>query len=69
MGSRIFVTGATGNVGGEVVRQLCNRGAPPIALVHSADKAPALEASCAEVRVADLRDEDASPLVVRPQRS
>ena len=59
MGSQILVTGATGIVGGEVVRQLYARGTPPIALVHSADKAPALEGTCAEVRVADLRDEAA----------
>jgi len=57
MGAQILVTGATGMVGGEVVRQLSARGAPPIALVHSPDKAPALEDSCTEVRVADLRDE------------
>ena len=59
MGAQILVTGATGIVGGEVVRQLYARGTPPIALVHSADKAAALEGSCAEVRVADLRDEAA----------
>ena len=65
MGSRILVTGATGTVGGEVVRQLHARGAPPIALAHSADKAPALEDSSAEVRVADLRDEAAARDAVR----
>jgi uncharacterized protein YbjT (DUF2867 family) len=64
MGSQILVTGATGIVGGEVVRQLHARGTPPIALVHSADKAPALESSCAEVRVADLRDEAAVRVAV-----
>jgi len=65
MGSGTLVTGATGTVGGEVVQQLCARGAPPIALVHSADKAPGLEGSCAEVRVADLRDEAAVRDAVR----
>ena len=65
MGAQILVTGATGNVGGEVVRLLFAKGAPPIALVHSADKAAALEGSCAEVRVADLRDEAAVREAVR----
>ena len=45
MGAQILVTGATGIVGGEVVRQLYARGTPPIALVDSADKAAAWEGS------------------------
>ncbi len=65
MGAQILVTGATGMVGGEVMRQLSARGAPPIALAHSADKAPALEALCTEVRIADLRDEAAVRAAVR----
>ena len=37
--------------------QLCERGVPPVAVVHSADKAAAVKAHCAEVWVADLRNE------------
>lgn len=57
MEARILITGATGNVGSQVARQLCERGAPPVAVIHSADKVAAVKAHCAEVRVADLREE------------
>ena len=57
MEAKILITGATGNVGSQVAAQLCERGVPPVAVVHSADKAAAVKAHCAEVRVADLRDE------------
>lgn len=57
MEAKILITGATGNVGSQVAAQLCERGVPPVAVVHSADKAAAVKAHCAEVRVADLRNE------------
>jgi len=57
MQTKILITGATGNVGSHVAKQLSARGLPPVAVVHAAGKAAAVEAYCSEVRVADLRDE------------
>lgn len=57
MGPRILVTGATGTVGSQVAKQLCERGVQAVAAVHTAGKATAIEAHCAEVRVADYHDE------------
>ena len=54
MGPRILVTGATGTVGSQVTRLLCERGVPVIAAVRSPDRAPLVRAHCAEVRVADF---------------
>ena len=56
MESRILVTGATGNVGGEVVRELCGCGAAPLAMVHAPEKGEPFADMGAEVCVADLRD-------------
>ncbi len=57
MQPRILVTGATGTVGSELVRLLCQRGVVPIALVHSPEKVGSVYEGCAEVRVADFHDE------------
>jgi uncharacterized protein YbjT (DUF2867 family) len=57
MEPRILVTGATGTVGGEVVRLLCGRGVVPIALVHSPEKVGSVYDGCSEVRVADFHDD------------
>ena len=43
----IYVSGASGVIGDEVVRQLRSEGAPVRALVHHPEKAEALEALCA----------------------
>jgi uncharacterized protein YbjT (DUF2867 family) len=57
MPPRILVTGVTGTVGGELVKLLCARGVVPVALVRSPEKVGSVYEGCAEVRVADLRDE------------
>ncbi len=51
------MTGATGTVGSELVRLLCQRGVVPIALVHSPEKVGSVYEGCAEVRVAGFHDE------------
>jgi uncharacterized protein YbjT (DUF2867 family) len=69
MEPRILVTGATGTVGSEVVRLLCERGVVPIALVHSPEKVGSVHGGCAEVRVADFHDErDTRDAFVRVDR-
>jgi uncharacterized protein YbjT (DUF2867 family) len=57
MPPRILVTGVTGTVGGELVKLLCARGVVPVALVGSPEKVGSVYEGCAEVRVADLRDD------------
>lgn len=57
MPPRILVTGATGTVGGELVKLLCARGIVPVALVQSPEKVGSVNEGCSEVRVADLHDE------------
>lgn len=52
---RYFVTGATGFLGGEVVRQLVDRGDEVVALVRSAGKADRLPAAV-EAVVGDITD-------------
>lgn len=52
----ILVTGASGTVGGEVVRQIAAEGAPVRALVRSQEKAAMLEGPGIETAIADLAD-------------
>jgi len=51
-----LITGATGDVGARVVRQLVARNIRPRVLVRSAEKAYALFGESAEIRVGDLAD-------------
>lgn len=56
---KVFVTGGTGFIGGEVVRQLRARGDEVVALVRNPQKAGKLEALCCELVRGDLGDERA----------
>jgi nucleoside-diphosphate-sugar epimerase len=56
--SRYFVTGATGFLGGELVKQLIGRGHQVIALVRSPEKAPLLKTLGVELHVGDITDAD-----------
>lgn len=49
-----LITGATGDVGARVVRQLMTRNIRPRILVRSAEKAHALFGQAAEIRIGDL---------------
>lgn len=53
---RFLITGATGDVGARVVRQLAAQGIRPRILVRSAQKAQALFGESAEIHVGDLAD-------------
>ena len=55
---RIFVTGATGNIGSNVVRDLIAAGHQVIGLCRSDDKAPALAATGAEVYRGSIAEPD-----------
>ncbi len=55
---RVFVTGATGNIGSRVVKELIGAGHQVIGLCRSADKAPALAATGAEVYRGSIADPD-----------
>lgn len=54
----ILITGATGDVGSCVTKQLIARGIRPRVLVRSAEKAQTLFGQGAEIRVGDLREPD-----------
>lgn len=55
---RVFVTGATGNIGSRVVEDLIAAGHQVIGLCRSDDKAPALAATGAEVYRGSIADPD-----------
>ena len=56
---KVFVTGATGFIGGEVVRQLRDRGDEVVCLVRSPEKAGKLTEMGCELVAGDLGDGDA----------
>lgn len=56
---KVFVTGGTGFIGGEVVRQLRDRGDDVVCLVRSPEKGARLSALGCELVSGDLGDEDA----------
>ena len=56
--AKYFVTGATGFIGGEIVKQLIGRGHKVVALVRSPDKAGMLKALGVEMHAGDITDRD-----------
>jgi nucleoside-diphosphate-sugar epimerase len=56
--AKYFVTGATGFVGGEIVKQLIGRGHKVVALVRTPDKASMLKALGVEIHQGDITDVD-----------
>lgn len=56
---KVFVTGGTGFIGGEVVRQLRDRGDEVVCLVRTPAKAERLEALGCKLHAGDLADEAA----------
>jgi dihydroflavonol-4-reductase len=56
---KVFVTGGTGFIGGEVVRQLRDRGDDVVCLVRSPEKGKAVAALGCELAAGDLGDEAA----------
>lgn len=54
--SRYFVTGATGFLGGELVKQLIGRGHQVTALVRSRQKSPLLATLGVELHIGDITD-------------
>ena len=56
--SRYFVTGATGFIGGELVKQLVSRGHQVAALVRSAASATVLRTIGVDIHVGDITDRE-----------
>ncbi len=56
--AKYFVTGATGFIGGEIVKQLIGRGHKVVALVRSPHKAGMLKALGVEMHAGDITDRD-----------
>lgn len=56
--AKYFVTGATGFIGGEIVKQLIGRGHKVIALVRSPEKAAMLKALGVEMHAGDITDRE-----------
>jgi nucleoside-diphosphate-sugar epimerase len=56
--AKYFVTGATGFVGGEIVKQLIGRGHKVAALVRSPQKASMLKALGVEIHAGDITDRE-----------
>jgi nucleoside-diphosphate-sugar epimerase len=56
--AKYFVTGATGFVGGEIVKQLVGRGHKVVALVRSPQKATILKALGVEIHAGDITDRE-----------
>jgi nucleoside-diphosphate-sugar epimerase len=56
---RVFVTGGTGFIGGEVVRQLRERGDEVVCLVRNPEKGKKVEALGCELAAGDLSDKEA----------
>lgn len=56
--AKYFVTGATGFVGGEIVKQLVGRGHKVVALVRSPQKATLLKALGVEIHAGDITDRE-----------
>ena len=56
--AKYFVTGATGFIGGEIVKQLIGRGHSVVALVRSPRKAGMLKALGVEIHAGDITDRE-----------
>ncbi len=56
--AKYFVTGATGFIGGELVKQLIGRGHTVVALVRSPNKAGMLKALGVEIHAGDITERD-----------
>ena len=56
--AKYFVTGATGFIGGEIVKQLIGRGHKVVALVRSPEKAGMLRALGVEMHAGDITERD-----------
>ena len=56
--AKYFVTGATGFIGGEIVKQLVGRGHKVVALVRSPERAAMLKALGVEMHAGDITDRE-----------